>query len=507
MKENINVCSYDCYKQATEKQMKSLKWKGNREYFISEILNEKLQNEIYDYIDDRCRRLSITTVVNDIYRYDFLKEFLNEKCRNCNSIADKSWKELEKSYKAFLYKKGKSLYVRRNRPDRNKVDQQTSAQVSFFRMYYKYVLEQKLRNIPENEKDVWDMRKLDIVPRCNLIRGRYRLDFREIKQKEFKEVIKRILYDHCKTKVMSSIKSELYTFRRFACFINDRYPKIKNFTEINRNIIEDYLIYVKSETGLSSASYCREISVLNNLLYEIGRELEIESLSVLFLENDCKKYDNALPNAYSDAEIRKFNSALTKIEPDIARCIIIHQMLGTRIEDTLTLHRDCLSKKQGKYFITILQEKTRKYKKPISNTLAELIEKAIEVSKKKFPNSEYIFLQKNGKLFTDEMLKYHVNVMIYKNNIRDDSGDYFKFRTHRFRHTLGVKLTEMKLDDDSIARLLGHKDTRSVQHYRRLRNEKLAEDTKNIRNEMNHILELYWEEKKNAEVRQNGGIS
>lgn len=64
----------------------------------------------------------------------------------------------------------------------------------------------KTADIPENEKDVWDMRKLDIVPRSNPIRGRYRLDFREIRQKEFKEIIKKILYSHCQTKAMGSIK-------------------------------------------------------------------------------------------------------------------------------------------------------------------------------------------------------------------------------------------------------------------------------------------------------------
>ena len=29
------------------------------------------------------------------------------------------------------------------------------------------------------------------------------------------------------------------------------------------------------------------------------------------------------------------------------------------------------------------------------------------------------------------MLKYHVNIMIYENDIRDDNGNYFEFRTHR----------------------------------------------------------------------------
>lgn len=349
--------------------------------------------------------------------------------------------------------------------------------------------------------DLWDMRKLDIVPRSNPIRGRYRLDFREIRQKEFKEIIKRILYSHCQTKAMGSIKGELRGFRRFAGFMYDRFPEVRHFTEISRDMIEDYLVYIKTDTGLTSVSYTTELSVLDNLLDEIGRELEIENLCNLFLSSDCRAYDNALPEAYSDAEIRRFNSALTKLKPQLGRCLIIHQMLGTRIEDTLTLRRDCLSEKSGHYFITIVQQKTRKYKRPVSDQLAELIRKAIEVSENEHPDSAYIFLQDNGNLYTDSMLKYHVNIMIYENDIRDDNGNYFEFRTHRFRHTFGVKLTEMKLDDDSIARLLGHKDTRTIPHYRRLRNEALAEDTKAVRDEMNELLAQYRREKENAETR------
>ena len=55
--------------------------------------------------------------------------------------------------------------------------------------------------------------------------------------------------------------------------------------------------------------------------------------------------------------------------------------------------------------------------------------------------------------------------------------------------------------DDSIARLLGHKDTRTIPHYRRLRNEALAEDTKAVRDEMNELLAQYRREKENAETR------
>ena len=38
------------------------------------------------------------------------------------------------------------------------IEQQSSAQISFLKMYYEYVVKCKTADIPENEKDVWDMR-------------------------------------------------------------------------------------------------------------------------------------------------------------------------------------------------------------------------------------------------------------------------------------------------------------------------------------------------------------
>ena len=131
MKGNINLISYDCYQQATEKQLAGLKWKENRVYYISEIHNEKMQDEIYGYIDDRCRRLSLSTVVNDIYRFDLLKEFLNEKCTSCSSITDKKWEELERSYKAFYIKRNWRCMLEEIDRIGGMLSNKVSAQISF----------------------------------------------------------------------------------------------------------------------------------------------------------------------------------------------------------------------------------------------------------------------------------------------------------------------------------------------------------------------------------------
>lgn len=58
------------------------------------------------------------------------------------------------------------------------------------------------------------------------------------------------------------------------------------------------------------------------------------------------------------------------------------------------------------------------------------------------------------KLYTDSMLKYHVNIMIYENDTGQIRKLFEFLGTHRFRHTFGVKL-RMKLDDDSIKKAVG----------------------------------------------------
>ena len=78
--------------------------------------------------------------------------------------------------------------------------------------------------------------------------------------------------------------------------------------------------------------------------------------------------------------------------------------------------------------------------------------------------------------------------MILKENLLDDEGKLFRFSSHLFRHYYGVKLTEMHLDDWTIARLLGHKGLGSVKHYRKMSNQRVADETREVRQMMTDII-------------------
>lgn len=51
-----------------------------------------------------------------------------------------------------------------------------------------------------------------------------------------------------------------------------------------------------------------------------------------------------------------------------------------------------------------------------------------------------------------------------------------------------MKLTEMHLDDWTIAKLLGHSSVRSVQYYRKMSNQILADETRKIRHRQSQII-------------------
>lgn len=76
-----------------------------------------------------------------------------------------------------------------------------------------------------------------------------------------------------------------------------------------------------------------------------------------------------------------------------------------------------------------------------------------------------------------------------------------------YRHMYGVRLTEMHLDDWTIARLLGHSSLVNVKYYRKMSNQTLADETRQARHQMSlKILECLdgWEEEY-EQIRQDAG--
>ena len=233
-----------------------------------------------------------------------------------------------------------------------------------------------------------------------------------------------------------------------------------------------------------------DLTRLRGTLETIGKLYGYPHLEILFLASDLPRQVQPKLKSYSDSELIRFNAALAELDEQMERLMVIHQMLGTRISDTLTLQTDCLYRQDGHPMIQIRQMKTTTFVKPISAKLELLTEKAMEYTKKRYGDTVYIFVdEKNSKKpMQYNTVQNKLMDLIQKKDLRDDHGELFGFGTHMFRHVYGIRLTELHLDDWTIAKLLGHTSVKNVKFYRKMSLQIIADETREIRAEMSRMI-------------------
>ena len=342
---------------------------------------------------------------------------------------------------------------------------------------------------PERETDIWELEKLDIPIEQNPIYKTDTLNFTGILQEKIREEVKLAVYQHLKYEKLGTVKRELTSLRQFSRYLKKKQIRISSCAEVDRDLLEGYLIF-KATNGSSGRGNSDDIIKLRSVLETVGKLCGYPHLEKLFLNTDIPPELEPEFRAYSDSELKGLNAHITKLDEQITRCMVIHQMLGTRISDTLTLQRDCLFQLNGVDMIRIRQVKTRTFEKPVSAELAALIRKAIEYTQERFGETVYIFVdERNTKRpLQYTTVKHKVLSLIQKEDLLDDEGKHFRFGTHMFRRSYGVKLTELHLDDWTIAKLLGHKGVNAVMHYRKMSNQILADETRRAREAQTRIL-------------------
>ena len=474
-----------CFQNASEK-MKNRQY--HEPYFELEWLpTERMQQEIGDFIRMRGAKYSISTILQDKVKYGELQQFLEK-----NRIGDhQSFKELNpdlwrKKLKAWMMANGKPVTRMAKNPYGIETVK-TERLILYFNAFMKSLEPEDSRD--ERLKDVWDVDRLDIKVKKNPIYNMQRLNFKPISQTDMREEVKKAVYLHLSEESLGTVQGELSVMRMFSRYLKTEKPEIQSCGDIDREILESYLIY-RMTGDQKKRSNNNHVRHLRSILETVGKLYGYQSLEYLFLNTDIPPEVQPEFRVYTDAEAKRLNAGITKMDVQIARCLIIHQMLGTRISDTLTLERDCLFKKDGHDMIRIRSVKTKAYVKPISAELAALIQKAMEETETRYGTTKYIFADAEDpeKPMQYTTVKHKILNMIQKENLRDDKGNYFKFTSHMFRHYYGVKLTELHLDDWTLARLLGHSRLHAVNHYRKMNNQQMADETRKVRDIMSKII-------------------
>lgn len=490
---------YD-YELESEKSKKTI---SKNPYFdLEQIPSSKMQNEIFGYIMQRSTKIGCAKMYAECNEFRKLCKFFREYCKDNTSLLDKTSEVWIRQLKRWMMKEGIPLSVN-SKQVTGKQYRFKSRLITLLENILKFI---QVDNRQEQEKDIWELDKLDITYRKDLIRNRKRLIFTQIVQDEIREEVKKGIYLNLQNEAINCVAQEITAMRRLSSYLQEKYLMVNSCKDINREVLEDYLTYLKTEHG-DNRHLRAEINRLRKILETIGQIYDYSNLCTLFLTRDIPSSTRTEFKRYSDDELKRLNAAIVRMNEQDARVLVIHQMLGTRISDTLLLETDCLYKKNGENIIRIHQMKTRTYEKPISEELAVLIQKAIEYTKEHYGDTSYIFVNDKDpmKPMPYSTLQVRVIKMIREEGLRDDNGELFGFGTHIFRHCYGAKLTELHLDDWTIAKLLGHTSVKNVKYYRKMSNQLLTDETREARQELSDIIfnNLNGWEKEYEQVRQN----
>lgn len=495
MENRFYIKELDSYQKASD--LSKERMGTNPNYDLELLPTKQMQEEMWEFLQYRGKNLVAEKFYTERRFYHHLCRMLKEKNNRPESFLDWGKEKWMQQMKIWLLQQGLPLTA----PFKNKCGgrgTQRARTLGYIECLIDYLTD--LRDVDVNEitKDVWKIKKLDIQVKQDLIRPRKTISFTGISQPKLKEEIKKAVYFQLRIESLETVKKELTAIRRFSRYLNEHKKNIQSCADLDRTIIEEYLVYMKTEdTG--TKKYRAEITRLRSILNMVADIYQYPQVKDLILNRDIPPNIRSEFKVYSDAELKRFNEFLAKVDIQTARVMTIHQMLGTRISDTLTLRTDCLMEQNGEILIRIYQMKTHYYEKPISQELAALIREAIRYTEERYGKCKYIFTNENDhtKPMTYSLIQGRITTAIYRENLRDDNENYFTFGTHMYRHVYGVKLVEMHLDDWTIARLLGHKSLKNVKYYRKMSNQILANDTRKARNRLSQmVLECLdgWEE-------------
>lgn len=446
---------------------------------VDTIKSEQIRMDVESFFAERVGYLSKGSLRHEVYSLKMLVKFLHEKAADEN-LAKSSEEDECRACEKWLLKNGFKIYSEKTR--NGQVRREQCANIRYYRQFLTFVYKRSGRY----GEDVWELSQLDFEVEQNPNTVVKRLFFKQIKQKEICEEVKAAMRLLLTGQKAITVREELAVMRRFSAFLGKEHPEIASLREIDRDVMEEYQISIK--TNQKKKSLHSEMIHLKTCLDTIRRIYDYKNLQNIILPSDLPKQAKVLYRSYSDAEIMRLNSAIARADPQSGRAWILQELLGTRISEVLSLSLDSIVSDREVY---IQQGKTAKgYKKLVSEDVIKLIRKAGEYTKEKTGTTKYVFAADRdpNRPMPYATLRDRIKKIIIDCDLRDDTGQLFGVRTHFLRHAYGRRLAELGFDDVTIAQLLGHRSLGAVQNYRKLSKEHLAVETKIFRDNKDEIL-------------------
>lgn len=404
------------------------------------------------------KKINLATFAEYTDRFKLLFKYVNNK--NVESIM---YIDIE-DYSNYISKNHKTKTQNGNSFITGKVVsiQKTNRLISFIKTFQSIIKEFDEADLPINKKSVWRAEHFGQIDE-----KKNKIDFSAINQVKMQLAIRNFLYFKLNTIDFSTATHYFRTLTRFCHWLYEYDDDIISFNQVTREVLEDYYLFLRVESGLSQHEINASILDLS-VAFEYGliSENSLYPSTPLFLNTDYYFKTERKANFYTPEEIKSIFSIIPYLPKVYGRILLVLHHCGMRIGEILRLPIDCLKHDGAQAYINTYMYKTERYvKMPINKSIEMLLQKEITYVKRTYPDSLFVFLNDDGSKISYRHFIKTVKQVIAEHDIKDRNGLPLLFGTHRFRATKATELINIGEDPTRAAEMLGHKSLASLSHY------------------------------------------
>lgn len=386
---------------------------------------------------------------------------------------DLSW--WRRSYMAYLKRHGMyrmGTTCRMDGDQQPRVTPRDSAYISTLRQAY-VLLRNAYDERPEQEKDIWDLRRLSMLHNPTLSAGP--LNFLHIKQPWLRAAAKSFLAYCLPIYAEGTCRTRLQSLVCFSEFLVTDTPRATE-RSIIRPLLLRYLSYLPKRVCTGTRK--NHVINLRTFLEMAHRERWLTVGAERLIHDEevpqpMKRQPRYIPSTVLD----QLNEHIHELKPAWMRKVLILQECGMRINELLQLPLDCLSQDaRGVFYLRYLQGKVRRENAiPVSQEIARVVQEQQEVVRGRTKPSSLLFPSERGRPIRQASFTQVINQLAYRHKIKDATGKLFRFQSHQFRHTVGTRMINLGVPHHIIQRYLGHKGPEMTSRYAHIHDSTMRE--------------------------------
>jgi integrase/recombinase XerD len=258
---------------------------------------------------------------------------------------------------------------------------------------------------------------------------------------------------------------------QFLSFLNGR---VDGWDEVNRQIIIDYIMAMKSDQEYASSTVARKVAAIKSFFHYLVDKGELGDDPTATL--DSPKVRKRLPRAISAEDLERLLEEPARAQtPKALRDRALLEVLyatGLRVTELVSLNVDDVNLASATLRIVRPKDKSERLV-PIHERALEPLHDYLERGRMQLlrdPKETALFLNHRGRRLTRQGLWLIVKHYVHEVGITED------VTPHTLRHTFAAHLVEKKADLEYVQELLGHANISTTQVYTQLGSEASTDD-------------------------------